>query len=79
MQYGCPVILSNTSCFPEIAGDAGLYFDPLNMQDIVEKIKLMIDNDTLRQNKIALGYERLKCFSWEKTAQEHMELYSSLL
>jgi len=79
MVYDCPVALSNTSCLPEIAQNAGVYFDPYKVEDIVDKIKQIIVNPTLRDEKISLGKERLNHFSWEKTATEHLELYRSLL
>lgn len=79
MLYGCPVILSNTGSFPEIAGDSGLYFDPYQVEDIAEKIKLVLESEKMREEKINSGFDRLKHFSWEKTAQEHLKVYQSLL
>lgn len=79
MVYGCPVILSNSSSFPEVAGNAGIYFDPFQVDDMVEKIKLLIHSEELRKEKIILGYDQLKLFSWEKSAQEHLNVYNGLL
>ena len=79
MLYGCPVLLSNTGSFPEIAGNAGVYFDPYNVDDIAEAIKLLLEQTKLREEKINLGYEQLKLFSWEKTAEEHLMVYNSLI
>lgn len=62
----CPVALSNTSCFPEIAGNAGIYFDPHSEESIVESIRKVIYNDRKRSGLIQAGNERLKLFSWEK-------------
>ena len=79
MSYGCPVVLSNTSCFPEIAQKAGLYFDPTEIDDIHEKMKIMTGDVALRHYYIEEGYKRIKSFSWEKCAQQHIEVYKSLL
>lgn len=75
----CPVVLSNTSCFPEIASYAALYFNPKNNNEIVEKIDALINNETLRQQLIAKGRERVKFFSWEKAAAETMNIYQSIV
>lgn len=79
MSYGCPVVLSNTSCFPEIAQKAGLYFEPTEIDDIYEKMKIMVSDAALRNYYIEEGYKRVKCFSWERCAQQHIEVYKSLL
>jgi len=79
MVYDCPVVLSNASCFPEVAGQAGVYFDPYRTEDIAEKIERVLVDSTLRSNLVALGHERLNAFSWEKNASEHMSVYQSLL
>lgn len=79
MVYGCPVVLSNTSCFPEIAGEAGCYFDPLNIEDIAYKMKIMLSDKELKKRHIGLGKKLLENFSWEKCAQEHIDLYKSIL
>jgi glycosyltransferase involved in cell wall biosynthesis len=49
MQYGGPVASSNASCIPEVLGDAAHYFDPLNVQDMAEKIEQVITDDKLRR------------------------------
>lgn len=63
----CPVALSNASCFPEIAGNAGIYFDPYSEASIFNAINEIINNDEKRTDLITKGNERLKLFSWEKT------------
>lgn len=75
----CAVALSNTSCFPEIAETAGLYFNPLSDDDMFVKIKQLIDDNELRSELIKRGQGRLKLFSWERCAYEHYNLYKSLL
>jgi len=78
-QAGCPVILSNTSCFPEIAQDAALYFNPKSMDEIRSTINKVLNNDDLRQELIAKGYERSKAFSWEDSVNKTIKIYESVL
>ncbi len=70
MQRGCPVITSNISSLPEAGGDAALYVDPKDPEDIAAKITKLITNDKLRQELIEKGKKQVAKFSWEKTAKE---------
>ncbi len=79
MSCGCPVVLSNTSSFPEVAGNAGLYFDPQNGESIRESILKIIQLNELREELRLKGYERVKLFSWDKVAQQTMEVYTKVL
>ncbi len=76
---GCPVILSNTSCMPEIGGKAAVYIDPLNKKDIEKKVGEVIENSILRKKMISKGYKQLKKFSWEKCAKETQEVYAEVI
>jgi glycosyltransferase involved in cell wall biosynthesis len=75
----CPVCLSNTSCFPEIAGDAGAYFDPYNIESILETVTKVLYSNDLKKQLIKAGNERLDNFSWKKTAQETTISYKKTL
>lgn len=70
MRAGCPVITSNVSSLPEAGGDACLYVDPENVDDITEKMKELIKDDKLRKKLVEKGHEQVKKFNWEKTAKE---------
>ncbi len=74
MQYGCPVVTSNVSSLPEAGGDAALYFDPENVQDIVRSLKLITENSKLREELIKKGYEQAAKFSWEKSAKQTLQI-----
>jgi glycosyltransferase involved in cell wall biosynthesis len=78
MRYGCPVITSNVSSLPEAGGDAALYVDPKNAEDIKEKIELMINDNQLRDKLIKKGYEQVKKFGWEKTAKETLKVLENI-
>lgn len=79
MVYGCPVVVSNTSSIPEVAGDAGLYFNPESIVEMVERMDSLICSETLREKMIGLCSVQLEKFSWEKSAEEHISLYKSML
>lgn len=79
MRNGCPVALSNTSCFPEIAGDSGVYFNPSDPEEMASVMEQLILNKDLRQNIIRKGNDKVQNFSWDKCAKEHLLLYESLL
>jgi glycosyltransferase involved in cell wall biosynthesis len=77
-QNNCPVILSNSSCFPEIAADAALYFNMYDKDDLYDKLKIILyDKDTQSMYK-KLGKKRVTDFSWKKSSDKHNELYNSL-
>lgn len=71
---GCPVITSNTSSMPEVAGRAGILVDPLNTEEITEAMLKLHTNDIFRNNLINKGYINLKRFDWEKTAWETVKI-----
>ena len=75
----CPVVCSNSSSLPEIAGSAAEYFDPLSVDDMAGKIQKVIEDDKLRGNLINAGHERLKFFDWDKAAFETLKCYSIAL
>lgn len=79
MVYNCPVVVSNASCLPEVAGDAGVYFNPFQIEDMAEKIESLLTTPSLREEMIAKGIKQLEKFSWEKSAQEHLAVYQSLM
>ncbi len=70
MACGCPVIVSNAASLPEVCDDAALYCDPNSPKDIAEKIVLLMNNTTLREDLRRKSLERAKLFSWEKCARE---------
>jgi len=63
-----PVITSNTSSMPEIAGDAALIIDPLSVQNIADAMKSVATDEKLRLKLIEKGRKRKNLFSWDKTA-----------
>lgn len=77
-SVGLPVITSNISSMPEVGGNAAMYADPYNIEDIKKKLELLINDQKLREELIKKGFERVKQFSWEKTAKETAQVYKKL-
>ena len=75
MKRGLVVVSSSASCMPEILGDAAIYFDPLNVDDMAEKIKKVLTDNNLRELLIQKGFEQIKKYNWFKMAQETTEIY----
>lgn len=78
MKSESPILCSNATCLPEVAGDAAIYFNPRDKKELEEKIKLIADNQDLRQDLISKGQERLKQFSWQKTAEIILKEYQKI-
>lgn len=74
MKFDCPVITSNVSSLPEAAGDAALYVDPTDIDDIAAKISSLLDNESLRKELMKKGRDQIKKFSWEKSAKQTLEI-----
>ncbi len=79
MAHGCPVLTSNVASLPEICGDAALYCDPTNLDDLTDKLKVMLGADALRQQLVAKGRERVAAFSPEAYARRLAAAYAAIL
>lgn len=78
MKAGCPVITTNKSSLPEIAGEAALFIEPINEESIIKNIRLLLDL-TFRENLIKKGIIQSSKFSWDKTVDLLTELYNIIL
>lgn len=79
MTLGAPVVTSNTSSLPEVAGDAAILVDPNDVISLAEAILNVISDRKLRNELIIRGKERAKLYSWERTAKETLKAYRSLV
>jgi len=75
MACGIPVITSNVSSMPEVAGDAGILVDPRSTADLAQALDRVLADSTLRKQMREKGLERSRLFSWEKTARQTLEIY----
>lgn len=80
-QAGCPVLLNRRSCFPEISGDAAIYFDMnASHNDLCEKLeKFLAMNDEEKAHLLDKQRERLTHFSWKQSAIQLAQVYKSLI
>lgn len=69
MQCGCPVITSNNSSMPEVAGDAGILVNALSIDDIYKAIDMVMSNKKIKRYMLNKGLERAKAYSWEKSGK----------
>ena len=79
MACGTPVITSDTSSMPEIAGEHALLINPVDDEDISKMMIKIEDDEDLYNLQKAYGMERAKMFSWEKTAENLLDVYNSVL
>lgn len=79
MISGAPVVSSNTTCLPEVYGDAAIYFDPTNTDDITRTVTRLLDDENLRQKLIKKGYKQAAKYSWRRMAKQTHKVYLDAL
>jgi len=79
MAAGVPVICSNVTAMPEVAGDAAVYFDPRDVEDMASSIARVSRDAGLRAELAARGLVRAAGFSWERAARETLAIYRRVL
>jgi glycosyltransferase involved in cell wall biosynthesis len=75
MGCGIPVVAADTSCMPEVLGDAAIWVNPLSVESIAEGIGTALLDQRVRSRAIARGLSRVEQFSWEKMASETVNAY----
>ncbi|WP_223154209.1 glycosyltransferase family 4 protein [Campylobacter concisus] len=75
---GCPVVCSNAASLPEVCGDSVIYFDPHDVEDMRNKIQIVLSDENLRNELRAKGFENIKRFSWERSAKQIIEIMENL-
>lgn len=79
MACGTPVISSNLSCMPEIQGDAAIYFDPYNVEEIASKIEQFATDKKLREEYTKKGLKQAAKYQWSETVEKTFDIYKELL
>jgi glycosyltransferase involved in cell wall biosynthesis len=77
-RCSCPCIISDLRCFHEVAGDAAVYFNPNIVESMFSAINETIYDPMKMDQMRTLGFERLKLFTWEKTARETEQVYKNI-
>ena len=79
MHYGLPLAVSNTEVFNEIYDNAAIYFNPLDPEDIAEKLQLLARDREFRGKIADNSLQRAGNFSWAATAAATREVYERVL
>ncbi len=79
MAHGVPVVTSNCSAMPEVAGDAALLVDPLDVEDIGSALARLATDESLREHFIRRGRERAGQFSWDAAVARTWAIYEKVL
>lgn len=79
MAYGVPVVTSQTSSLPEVGGEAALYVDPHDPNDIARHIEEAAEDEERRRQMISRGLERAREFPWSRTAESYLRAYEEAL
>lgn len=78
MASGVPVLTSNCTSMPEVAGDAAILADPLDINDISQKLLLLLTDENLRSDLISKGFNRITNYTWSKSAEKLLQLLKKL-
>lgn len=79
MVHGAPVASSNSTCLPEVNGDAAHYFNPIDVGDMTEKINDILTKPELKNTLIKKGSAQIKRYSWLRMAKQTLDIYNSVL
>ncbi len=79
MKMGLPVITSNVTGMSEVASDAALLINPNSIEDMTDKMDVLLKNEDLRKNMIIKGIERAKSYTWEIVSRKYLDLYEDLI
>ncbi len=79
MACGTPVVTSNLSSLPEVAGEAALTISPYDLEELVDALRRLTEDEELRQRLIQKGFERSRLFTWDHAASHLRQIYAELL
>jgi len=79
MASGCPIATSERPCMPEVAGEAAVYFNPLNRSDMRDQIHRLLTHPELREDLRQKGFLRVQGYTWEATASRTYHAYEEAL
>nr|WP_233207819.1 glycosyltransferase [Siphonobacter sp. BAB-5405] len=77
-KAGCPMLLSDTECFREVAADAAVYFKATDLEDLIHTLETTLMDTELKKQLVARGTERLKRFQLRDCIDQTLAVYRSL-
>ena len=78
MASGTPVVTSNVTSMPEVAGDAAYLVDPYDLNSMADGIQRVLEDEVLAKELVHKGFERIQSFSWEQSARELLDVYAEV-
>jgi glycosyltransferase involved in cell wall biosynthesis len=79
MRCGTPVVASNAGSLPEVLGEAALFVDPTDVPDLAGAIGRLMQDESLRAEMVARGLKRAACYTWERTAEQTIDVYKRII
>ncbi|HYO87323.1 MAG TPA: glycosyltransferase family 1 protein [Candidatus Limnocylindrales bacterium] len=79
MACGTPVVTFDLSSLPEVAGDAALLIDPLDVRALAEALRPLLTDEPLRAELRARGLARASAFTWQRSARQLLDVYALML
>jgi glycosyltransferase involved in cell wall biosynthesis len=79
MACGTPIVASNAGSLPEIIGEAGVFFDPADSKQMLETIRRVLTDSSLRKQMRARGLRRAQDFRWDKAAHQTLQIFESMI
>jgi len=79
MKMGLPVITSNTTAMPEVAGDAACLVDPTNIEEMTSVMSELLQNRQRRKAMIEKGLERVRSYTWQNVSESYLKLYQEII
>lgn len=78
MACGCPVLVSNVASLPEVCGEAALYVNPLDVNELSAQMSRLLADENLKKALKHIGLAQASRFSWKRSAIEHLEVFSKV-
>ena len=79
MKMGLPVITSNTTAMPEVAGNAAYLADPTNIEEMASVMSELLQNRQRRKEMIEKGLERARAYTWQNASESYLKLYQEII
>ena len=79
MKMGLPVITSNTTAMPEVAGDAACLVDPTNIEEMASVMSELLQNRQRQEEMIEKGLERARSYTWQNVSESYLKLYQEII